>query len=152
MRAVVRVAFGCDHAGFVLRRAILGRLAKMGVHALDFGCKSGQEPVDYPDYAGRVARAVSRGKADLGLLCCGTGIGMSIAANKIPGARAAVVWDAASARLAREHNAANVLCLGGRMLTPKKAMAAVTACLRSKPSSEPRHRRRLAKIRKLEKK
>lgn len=145
----MRVAFGCDHAGFALKAAVLSFFKKQNVAVDDVGVDGAESSVDYPDFAGRVAEAVARRRADWGILCCGTGIGMSIAANKVKGIRAAVVWDAKTARLAREHNWANVLCLGGRVLTPTEAVAALRAYF--KASQEARHRQRIQKIKRLEK-
>lgn len=117
---------------------------------LNFGCDNDQTRVDYPDYAKSVALAVHRKKADMGVLCCGTGIGMSIAANKIPGIRAAVVWNQRSATLAKEHNAANILCLSGRLLSIPQAKRSLLAFLSAEVSTEPRHKKRIKKIAALE--
>lgn len=110
------VYIGCDDSGFEAKEELLAHLAQRGVACVD--CGSGAEPSRYPYYAARVACAVSAGKAERGILICGSGIGMSIAANKLPGIRAAVVSDVYGARLTRRHNDSNVLCLGGRMLGP----------------------------------
>lgn len=113
----MRLAVGSDHAGFHLKRALIARLQEHGHEVDDLGTHDGQA-CDYPDVAVAVGRKVSTGEAELGLLVCGTGVGMSIAANKVPGVRAAVVSDTFSARASREHNDANVLCLGERVVGP----------------------------------
>ena len=110
------VYIGCDDSGFAAKQAVLRLLEELGVPFVD--CGGGEEPSRYPWYAAKVASAVSEGRADFGILICGSGIGMSIAANKFPGVRAAVVSDAYGARLTRRHNDSNVLCLGGRLLGP----------------------------------
>ena len=107
-------AVGADHAGYAAKEHLSGWLAERGHEVNDVGTY-GTESVDYPDFAGRVGRAVAAGEAALGLLICGSGIGMSIAANKIPGIRAAHCTDCYQARVARQHNDANVLCLGARV-------------------------------------
>ncbi len=114
MRGPVYIA--CDDSGFEAKQGVLRLLEKEGIAHID--CGSGPEPSRYPWYAAKVASAVSRGRAERGILICGSGIGMSIAANKYPGVRAAVVNDAYGARLTRRHNDSNVLCLGGRFLGP----------------------------------
>ncbi|MEK7288183.1 MAG: ribose 5-phosphate isomerase B [Elusimicrobiota bacterium] len=146
----MKIAVGADHAGWKLKEAVKRRLEQKGIGVEDLGCQNPEQKVDYPDYASRVAKAVAAKQAALGVLCCGTGIGMSISANKIHGVRASVVWDRRSARLAREHNDANVLCLGGRMIPVRRALSMLDAFLRTSPSGEPRHRRRIKKIRRLE--
>ncbi len=117
----MRIAVGSDHAGFALRRALQASLAAQGHAVDDCGCP-GEESCDYPDYAARVAEAVAAGKADRGILVCGTGIGMSMAANRRRGVRAALVHDRFTARMSREHNDANVLCLGARVLDERHAV------------------------------
>ena len=110
------VYIGCDDAGFEAKQALLPLFEELGLPFVD--CGGGPEPSRYPWYAAKVASAVSDGRADRGILICGSGIGMSIAANKYPGVRAAAVGDVYGARLTRRHNDSNVLCLGGRMLGP----------------------------------
>jgi len=144
----MRVAVGADHAGYALKTALAHHLRNRGLAILDFGTDGDATPVDYPDFAAPVARAVQAGEADLGLLCCGTGIGMSIAANKVPGIRAALVHDLRTARLARTHNWANVLCMGGRLLEAPEAIAMLEAFLEAAP--EDRHEGRIRKIARLE--
>jgi len=109
----VKIALGSDHAGFEFKERLKSLLASLGHSFEDFGTKSAA-PCDYPDYAEPVARAVATGKCDRGILICGTGIGMSVCANKVRGIRAALCCDAQSAKVSREHNDSNVLCLGAR--------------------------------------
>lgn len=144
----MRVAVGSDHAGFKMKRALAGFVAGMGHEVEDFGCHS-EEPVDYPDVARRVAVAVARGEYDRGILVCGTGIGMSIAANKVPGVRAALCHDTFSARATREHNNANVLTLGARVIGPGLAEEIVAVWLGAEFAGG-RHARRVDKISAIE--
>mgnify|MGYP005813534267 CR=1 FL=1 len=144
----MRVALGADHAGVPLKDAVRDLLDSRGVDVQDFGT-SGTESVDYPDYAAAVARVVTDGTADRGILVCGTGIGMAIAANKIDGIRAAAVVDPESARLSREHNDANVLALGARVTSPDVALQIVRTFLDT-PFAGGRHQRRVDKITSLE--
>ncbi len=146
----MKIVFGCDHAGFKLKEAIFKFLKSKKHQIVDLGCDSPKQKVDYPDYARAVGEAVSLKKADLGILCCGTGIGMAISANKINRVRAAVVWNKRAAALAREHNGANVLCLGGRLLSARQAAQALSTFLSTKPSQEPRHKKRIEKISEME--
>lgn len=111
----MKIALGCDHAAVEMKDAMLALIAEMGLEAIDMGT-TGSTSVDYPDFAQKVCRAVLDGKADRGILVCGTGIGMSIAANKFPGIRAALCSESYSARMSRMHNNANVLCMGARTL------------------------------------
>ncbi len=110
-----KIAIACDHGGYELKLEIIKKLTEMGVEYVDFGTDS-TESVDYPIYAEKVCDAITSGKTELGILVCGTGIGMSMAANKHRGIRAACCADTFSARMTRMHNDANVLCLGGRVL------------------------------------
>lgn len=144
----MRVALGADHAGVHLKDAIRSLLETRGIEVRDLGTTD-QASVDYPDFAAAVGRAVVTGTADRGILVCGTGLGMAIAANKIDGVRAAPVVDLDSARLAREHNDANVLALGARVTTPEAALQIVSAFLDT-PFAGGRHQRRLEKITALE--
>jgi ribose 5-phosphate isomerase B len=145
----MRIAIGADHAGFALKEDIKKALAEIGLPAEDFGTGS-SDSVDYPDFAERVAQGVAAGQFDRGILICGTGIGMAIAANKIPGIRAATVTDTDMARLSREHNDANVLAIGARILDRKKALEIVRIFLET-PFAGDRHQRRIDKITSLEK-
>jgi ribose 5-phosphate isomerase B len=139
-----RIAMGADHGGFELKEDLKKVVAALGFEVVDFGTTSA-EPVDYPDFAQAVALSVSRGSSDLGIMIDGAGIGSCMVANKVPGVRAAMCYDEASARNSREHNDANVLTLGGRMLTPEKARDIVRIWLGTELSEE-RHRKRVAKI------
>jgi ribose 5-phosphate isomerase B len=139
-----RVAMGADHGGFELKEQLKKVVAELGFEAVDFGTTS-TEPVDYPDFAQAVALSVARGSSDLGIMIDGAGIGSCMAANKVAGVRAAMCYDEASARNSREHNDANVLTLGGRMLTAEKAQDIVRIWLGT-GLTEDRHRKRVAKI------
>lgn len=145
----MKIALGADHGGFPVKAALLRLLTRLGHTVIDFGTDS-EESTDYPDYARRVGAAVARGRADRGLLVCGTGIGMSIAANKVAGVRAAVVWNDKTAALAAEHNGANVLCLGARVHR-RAALERMVKIWLSTPFGEGRHIRRLKKIARMEK-
>jgi len=122
----VKVAIGCDHGGYALKASIIDLLEEMGHEILDHGCDSA-ESVNYPDYAKTVAAAVVEGSADRGILVCGTGIGMSMAANRSEKIRAALCHEIFTARMSREHNDANVLCLGARVVGPGLIMEIVRA-------------------------
>ena len=141
----MRVALGSDHAGFDLKVLLAATLAGWGHEVVDVGTANGVDSVDYPDFGAAVGRAVTSGRADLGVAICGSGIGISIAANKVPGVRAALAHDATSARLAREHNHANVLCLGARLIGPPVAVDALEAWLDATPGGG-RHLGRVAKL------
>jgi ribose 5-phosphate isomerase B len=138
------VALGADHAGFALKEALKPALDARGVTWRDRGTTS-TDSVDYPDYAGRVAHAVAAGDADRGILICGSGIGMAIAANRHQGIRAAVLHDTTEARLTRAHNDANVAAFGARLLGQEVALDALRAFL-STPYEGGRHDRRLLKL------
>jgi ribose 5-phosphate isomerase B len=140
----MRIALGADHAGVALKDDLVKLLSERGVAFTDFGTL-GSDSVDYPDFAATVARAVASGEYDRGLLFCGSGIGMAIAANKVPGIRAAAVIDTESARLSRSHNDANVLALGARLTPPATARHIVTTFLDT-PFDGGRHQRRIDKI------
>ena len=144
-----RVMAGSDHAGLVLRAEVVRVAREKGFEVEDLGPLSG-DSVDYPDYARKVAEAVAAGRARFGVLVCGTGIGMSIAANKVKGVRAAHCGNELEARMARAHNDANVLCLGERVLGLGLGAAVVTAFL-EQPFEGGRHQRRVDKIGALEK-
>jgi ribose 5-phosphate isomerase B len=144
----MKVALGADHAGFALKDALKQTLDALGIEHHDFGTSS-SESVDYPDFAQVVAQGVASGRFDRGILVCGTGIGMAIAANKIAGIRAAVVGDEDGARLSREHNDANVLTLGARITSPDRAQAIVGTFLGTSFQGG-RHADRVEKIHKLE--
>jgi ribose 5-phosphate isomerase B len=139
-----RIALGADHGGFEMKESIKRLLADLGHDFQDFGTHS-TEAVDYPDFAHAVARAVARGTCDLGIVVDGAGIGSCMAANKVPGVRAAMCYDAATARNSREHNGANVLTLGGKLISDERMREIVSAWLAT-DLTEDRHRRRVAKI------
>lgn len=144
----MRFAIGCDHAGLSLKSVLATRLRERGHQVDDLGT-DGPASCDYADFAEAVARAVAGGTADQGLLVCGTGIGMSIAANKVPGVRAAVLSDTFSARSTRQHNDANVLCLGERVVGAGLALDILDAWLDATFEGG-RHQRRIDKITALE--
>jgi len=121
----MRIAVGSDHAGFDLKTTLAKHLADGGHQVIDLGTDSPDISVDYPTYGAAVGRAVVEGRADRGVCVCGTGIGISMAANKVPGVRAALVHDVTTASLARRHNDANIICLGGRTLGTAEAVDAV---------------------------
>ena len=143
-----RIALGADHAGFRVKESIKKYLESAGYSVDDVGTWS-EESVDYPDFAVQVAQRVVEGQNELGILACGTGIGMAIAANKIGGIRAAVAHDILTAHLAREHNDANVLAVGARILSEPDAIAAVRSFLDAGFAGG-RHQRRVDKILKLD--
>ncbi|MBS1818895.1 MAG: ribose 5-phosphate isomerase B [Acidobacteria bacterium] len=142
------LTIGSDHTGIALRKQVVALLRGRGLSVLDVGTDS-TAAVDYPDMAEAVARPVARGEADAGIVIDGAGIGSAIAANKIDGIRAVMATTETIARYSREHNGANVLCLGATLLTADEAAAIVTAWLTT-PMREPRYIRRLAKIAALE--
>jgi ribose 5-phosphate isomerase B len=144
----MRVALGADHAGFELKDALKGVLDALGVAHHDFGT-DGPGSVDYPDFASEVARGVAEGRFDRGILVCGSGIGMAIAANKVPGVRAAAIADAECARLSREHNDLNILAIGAR-LTPLDRAEAIVRIFLDTAFGGGRHADRVAKIHELE--
>jgi ribose 5-phosphate isomerase B len=141
---VSTIALGADHAGFELKEALKAWLIDGGYQVLDFGTHS-PESVDYPDYAAQVAEAVADHKVERGVLVCGTGIGMAIAANKMPGVRAALCSDLYTARMSREHNDANVLTLGGRLMGREMALDILRMWLETEFLGG-RHQRRVDKI------
>jgi ribose 5-phosphate isomerase B len=141
----MRIAIGSDHAGYALKATVLAHLAGEGYDLEDLGTDSSEVSVDYPLYGIAVAEAVAEGRADRGVCVCGTGIGISIAANKVPGIRAALVHDVTTASLARRHNDANVVCLGGRTTGAAEAVDAVDAFLATAWEGG-RHQRRLDEI------
>ncbi|MBR5757750.1 MAG: RpiB/LacA/LacB family sugar-phosphate isomerase [Thermoguttaceae bacterium] len=147
----MRIMIGSDHHG-IDTRLNLGRIvASLGHEVRDFGPTPDKpDPVDYPDVAAPIAQAVSTGEMDRGILICGTGIGMSIVANKFPGVRAAPVVDVFSAELSRRHNNLNVLCLSGDMLTEATINDVVKTWLKTDFSKEERHARRLRRISEIE--
>lgn len=144
------IALGCDHGGINLKTAIIKYLEDKKIEYKDFGCYS-EESVDYPIYAYKVANAVSKGEYRCGILCCGTGIGISIAANKVKGIRAAVVSNEFGAEMTRRHNNANILCMGGRVTSEEDAVKYADIFLNTPFSEdEDRHIRRLQMIKDIE--
>ena len=141
----MRVAIGSDHAGFEQKEALKEHLIAKGHEVVDVGTNTAEESVDYPDFAVAVGGSVSNGNADMGVLVCGTGVGMAIAANKLPGVRAANVTDVEFARLARAHNDANVITVSGRFVSPDKNAEIVDAFLETAFEGG-RHVRRVDKI------
>ena len=116
------IAIACDHAGFNLKRTLADHLIGLGYHLLDLGTNDTEPPVDYPDFANALADSIREGKVNRGILVCGSGIGISIAANRYPEVRAALVYDTHSAKLSRLHNDANVIAFGGRIIQEKVAL------------------------------
>lgn len=147
----MRIGVTSDHAGTDLKQLIADYLKLDGHEVTDLGVAPGSKSVDYPDYAAALAGEISVGKLDQGVAICGTGIGMSITANKFQNVRAAVVWDEFSARMAREHNDANILCVGSRSLNPHRAVELIKIWLTAKFAGD-RHAQRLHKISEIEKK
>ncbi|HXF39227.1 MAG TPA: ribose 5-phosphate isomerase B [Blastocatellia bacterium] len=143
-----KIALGADHGGFEMKEEVKRVLADLGHDHQDFGTNS-TEAVDYPDYAHHVARAVARGSCDLGIMIDGAGIGSCMVANKVPGVRAAMCYDEASARNSREHNGANLLTLGGKMISNERMREIVRVWLATE-LTEDRHRRRVDKISAIE--
>ncbi len=139
------IALGCDHGGYALKQEIMKHLDERGIPYQDFGCES-EESVDYPIYSKKVANAVASGECDKGILICGTGIGISIAANKVKGIRAALCHDCFSAKATREHNDANILAMGARVVGPGLALMIVDTFLDTAFSNDPRHVRRIGMI------
>ncbi len=140
----MRIAVGSDHAGFQMKQDIAEHLRELGHEVIDCGTHS-TDRVDYPDFGAAVGREVASGRVDGGVGVCGSGIGIGIAANKIAGVRAATVHDVTSARLSRQHNNANVICLGGRLTGPSVALDAVDAWLDAEFQGG-RHAARVAKL------
>jgi RpiB/LacA/LacB family sugar-phosphate isomerase len=146
----MRIVVGSDHAGFEMKKKIVGLLLEEGsLEVVDVGSYN-TDPVDYPDYAEAVGLAIREGRADRGVLICGSGVGASVAANKLSGIRAGLCHDTYSARQGVEHDDMNVLALGARVIGPELARELVNAFVRATFSGEERHRRRLAKIQALE--
>lgn len=143
----MKVVVGSDHAGFLQKENIKQYLKSKNIEVVDLGTES-EASVDYPDFGKKVGEAVTKEPYDFGVVVCGTGIGISIAANKVKGVRAALVYDEETARLAKEHNNANILALGGRTTSQEDAKKIIDAYLETK--FEERHQNRIDKISKLE--
>jgi ribose 5-phosphate isomerase B len=146
----MRIAIGADHGGFPLNERVMEELRAAGHEIQDFGTHDGSKADDYPDYALSVGQAVQSGQADVGILVCGSGVGASVAANKLRGVRAALCGDTYSAHQSREHDDCNVLCLGARVVGVELASEIVRAFINARFTGEERHRRRLAKITNIE--
>ena len=144
-----KIFIGSDHAGFALKEKVKKKKKKKGYEVWDFGCFS-DESCDYPDFAERVARKVAKSRKAIGILFCGTGIGMCITANKIKGIHAALIHNEFTGKSAREHNNANVICLGARVIGLKTAKTAINTFLNAEFQGG-RHARRVRKIRRIEK-
>ncbi|MBQ8856598.1 MAG: ribose 5-phosphate isomerase B [Lachnospiraceae bacterium] len=141
------IALGCDHGGYELMQEVKALLTKKGLEYKDFGCYS-TDSVDYPEYGRKAAEAVAFGECDRGIVICGTGIGISISANKVPGIRCALCSDCFSAAATREHNNANMLAMGARVLGAGLALKIVETFLDTPFSNDERHIRRIAQIEK----
>ncbi len=138
------IAIACDHGGLDIKNAIIEDLKKKGVEYIDLGTNT-TDSVDYPVYAKKVCAEITEGRCEKGILCCGTGIGMSIAANKVRGIRAAVLSDEFSAEMTRRHNNSNVLCLGGRVINEEKAVKLADIFLNT-PFEGGRHEKRVSML------
>lgn len=147
----MKIAIAGDHAGFPLKQCLADYLKTLGHKVEDLGADSPEVPVDYPDFAAKVALAVTRGKAARGIIVCGSGVGACVAANKFNGVRASVCHDTYSARQGVEHDDMNILCLGARVIGTALAQEITRAFLGAAFSNEARHVRRLDKIRSFEK-
>jgi ribose 5-phosphate isomerase B len=147
----MKITIGSDHAGFALKKVLIDHLRQCGHDLADVGADS-TEPVDYPDYAEAVARGVEQGKSERGILICGSGVGASVAANKIPGIRAGLCHDGYSAHQGVEHDDINVLVLGSRVIGDELAKDLCITFLNARFTGEERHRRRLAKVLAIEEK
>ncbi|MEI7025730.1 ribose 5-phosphate isomerase B [Paenibacillus sp. y28] len=145
----MKIAIGADHAGYRLKDELIPFIQQLGHEVVDYGC-SCPDSVDYPDYAIEVCDKVAAGEADRGILICGTGIGMTIAANKVPGIRCALVHDLFSAKATREHNDTNVLSMGERVIGPGVAQEIVKIWLETEFSQGPRHVGRVNKVKAIE--
>ncbi len=147
----MRIAIGADHGGYPLNESVIRELDAAGHEILDFGTHVGSRPDDYPDYALKVGQAVRDNEADIGILICGSGVGASVAANKLSGIRAALCGDTYSAHQSREHDDCNVLCLGARVTGEELALDIVRAFVAARFTGQERHQRRLAKVAEIEK-
>jgi len=145
-----RIGIAADHGGFETKRFLAGRLREASYEVVDFGARRLKPEDDYPDFVAPLARAVARGEVDRGVAVCGSGVGASIAANKVRGVRACLIHEAFSARQGVEDDAMNLICLGGRVVANVFAWGLVETFLRARFTGAARHRRRLAKISELE--
>ena len=147
----MRIAVAADHGGFPLNERVIDELRNAGHEITDFGTHVGSRPDDYPDYALKVGQAVQSGTVEIGILVCGSGVGASVAANKLKGVRAALCGDTYSAHQSREHDDCNVLCLGARVTGVELALEIMRAFVAAQFTGEERHRRRLKKVLEIEK-
>jgi ribose 5-phosphate isomerase B len=147
---MLRVAVGCDHAGYPLKESVIRHLEGLGCEVQDVGAFDYDRDDDYPDFARAVGEALQSGKVDRGILLCGSGVGASIAANKMVGVRACMCHDTYSARQGVEHDDMNVLCLGGRIIGVELVPLLVEAFIRAEFTKEKRHQRRLEKVHRIE--
>lgn len=146
----MRIAVGADHAGTPINELAIAELRRLGHEVTDLGTHDPSQPDDYPDYAAAVAEELTSGRCDRGLLICGSGVGVTVAANKVPGIRAGMCHDIYSAHQGVEHDNMNVLCFGARVVGPELMLDLLRAFLLARFTGEERHRRRLAKIAALE--
>jgi ribose 5-phosphate isomerase B len=146
----MKIAIAADHAGYPLNERVIAELGEAGHELIDFGTHDGTTPDDYPDYARQIGEAVQKGTAEIGILICGSGVGATVAANKLRGVRAALCGDTYSAHQSREHDDCNVLCLGARVTGVELALDIVRAFVAARFTGAERHKRRVAKITKLE--
>ena len=151
MNTKIKIALGSDHAGYSVKKELFNKLVEDGFKVIDLGNHS-EESADYPDFAARVAKAVASGRCDRGILACGSGLGMAIAANKVKGIRAATPWSIKTAKLASQHNWVNVLCVPARFLSIQSINKIVHAWLATPYEKGGRHERRIEKISKIESK
>jgi ribose 5-phosphate isomerase B len=142
----MRIAIGADHGGFPLNERVRDELRAAGHLVQDFGTHDGSQPDDYPDYALKVGQSIQSGAAEIGILICGSGVGASVAANKLRGVRAALCADTYSAHQSREHDDCNMLCLGARVVGVELALEIMRAFVAARFTGEERHLRRLAKV------
>ncbi|HEV7857978.1 MAG TPA: ribose 5-phosphate isomerase B [Pyrinomonadaceae bacterium] len=142
----MRIAIGADHGGFPLNEQVIDELRAAGHEVEDFGTHDGAQPDDYPDYALKVGQSIQSGSSEIGILICGSGVGASVAANKLRGIRAALCADTYSAHQSREHDDCNLLCLGARVVGVELALEIVRAFVAARFTGEERHRRRLSKV------
>ena len=140
------IALGCDHGGYDLMQEVIAYLDGKGIAYKNLGCDDSKTSVDYPDYGRKVAKAILSGECDKGIVICGTGIGISITCNRYKGIRAALCSDCFSAQATREHNDANILAMGGRVVGPGLAVKIVDTFLNTEFSEDERHKRRISKI------
>ena len=146
----MKIAIAADHAGYPLNERVIAELRDAGHELIDFGTHDGSIPDDYPDYARKIGEAIQKGDSEIGILICGSGVGASVAANKLRGIRAALCGDTYSGHQSREHDDCNVLCLGSRVTGVELALEIVRAFVAARFTGEERHKRRVAKITELE--